>query len=64
MTPQDEPGVLALLLGIAAVLYVLSWLVAGSPRSPWDASPESATPYISQEPLGQATVALAAAEPS
>ena len=58
MTPQDEPRVLALLFGIVTVLYLVTWLVSGSPGAPWDALPESAAPYSEQELPGPVTVAM------
>src|SRR3954454_11292179 len=33
MGPKDEPGMLALLLGLATSLYVLTWLVAAPPAA-------------------------------
>ena len=31
MGSKDEPGTLALLLGLAAALYAMTWLLAGPP---------------------------------
>ena len=31
MGSEDEPGMLALLFGLAATLYAVTWLIAGPP---------------------------------
>jgi hypothetical protein len=31
MGPKEEPGILVLLLGLATVLYAMTWLLAGPP---------------------------------
>jgi hypothetical protein len=31
MASKDEPGILALLVGLAAALYAATWLLAGPP---------------------------------
>ena len=31
MATKDEPGILALLLALAAALYAATWLIAGPP---------------------------------
>lgn len=36
MTPKDELGMLALLLGLALALYAVTWLIAGPPRAALD----------------------------
>jgi hypothetical protein len=33
MGSEDEPGMLALLFGLAATLYAVTWLIAGPPGS-------------------------------
>jgi hypothetical protein len=41
---DDDPRVLGVLLGIAMVLYLASWLLAGPPPSWQGAAPEAALP--------------------
>ena len=44
MGPREEPGVLALLLALAAALYAVTWLLAGPPG-------DRAAPVLAPAPL-------------
>jgi hypothetical protein len=55
MGPEEEPGILALLFGLAATLYAVAWLIAGPPsdRRPPVTVPASAIEVtLSTYPLG------------
>jgi len=56
MAPKDEPAMLALLLALVAVLYAVTWLLAGPPG-------DEGTPAI-LPPAPAAEVTLSARQPA
>ena len=46
MGSKDEPGMLVVLLGLAAALYAVTWLIAGPPGS-WNAFASTPTALVS-----------------
>ena len=49
MMHDDDPGVLGLLLGMAALLYLATWLLAGPPGQ--QATPDVATTVANRAAL-------------